>query len=752
MSVLDVGDSANGPNPSACYAYGTIIAGLYAQTDDPAKKYAQIANSRFIPGRIDPSTYEPDYNIVADNDTAVVCLAGTTNVPQWLGHAGSALSPIIDVVLDKPGVASFILGTAVREPEILDKLTPWVGKKMCFVGHSYGGAAANILALHVKSRSPQTTVKVLTFGEPKSYIRLGKFPEVDFHGRVMATGETTPTLSPLINIVDPVTLMPPSQLAFFGFGFGIKLARTFLGLGWSHQGERYFLTTSSKLFQGPAFNFYLDTSRVELYILFYTVIPAVHLHYMASSYLPKLQILWAATGNNKELSGLQQYSLAYVGDPAALPDNLGPSFTAAQINDMWELPPGTVTEANRTIFATVSSAATVEIEGGRRSGQTLLGGSAVSALLIPVTFKGTYHNSQFGEGTSESYFYTGNPTAFGYGQMLAKMKALWPFRTQLSMCTDNQNCKNPFDAVACTVQNEQIFRDAVTTSMGNWPNVSYISPKGPVNSGSETTAQWGQSTYNNDDADAVWKAQFLDGQGHEALQYFHGVPLFSQVVTAGSTASPQNQLGGRLVAPSPAWLKALNNFCNALVNLELGFRFSWHIWEPAGIKTPDYPTGAPAVPGNSTPLLAYYNLPGLPPNVYTFTMPQSSLATVLTPFVQVNSKGRYRVIVRGMKALGAINGRWPAIGWTSAGPPPGFTGPYPAAAQFCLTVIRRAAMATFDAQGDVCPEAWSAMVPLPAVPAAGSPNPPGVANIILGTKKTGRPFDLQRGRSAIRKT
>lgn len=752
MSILDPGNDASGPNPAAMYAYATIIAGLYASEIAAASQYAVLANASVVWSRINPATYEPDYVIIADKDVAVVVLAGTTNIPQWLGHAASALSPIIDVVLDKPGVASFVLGTAEREPEIFDKLTPWIGKTIYFVGHSYGGAAANILSLHLASRSPQTMVKILTFGEPKSYVRLGGFPKVGFHGRLIATAETTETVEAIQTLFDPVSLMPPSQLSFFGFGFSLKLARTAFGLGWGHTGSRWYLTPSAKLVAGRLFNPFIDFSTFELGLLARTVVGTIYLHFMATSYLPKCAIAWQASGMSPELQGLSEYSLRYVGNPSELPDNLGPSFTASQLNTQWGLDPGTVTDANKLNFATISIAATIGETDFFRGGATLLGGSSMPANLIPVTFKGTFHLAQDNEGTSESYFYTGSSAGFGYGQMLRLMKTLWPYRTEMSMCSDNPLCINPITGVACTIQNEQIFRDAVTTSMANWPGASFISAKGPVNSGTEVTTNFGRNTYNNDTADTVWKAQFLDGQGHEATQYFHGVPFYSFAGAPPSGQLVQQNQGQRLTAAYSAWLKALNAFCQALVNLELGFRFSWRIWEPAGIKTPDYPAGAPGTPGNSTPLNAFYNLPGFPPNCYTFAMPQSCLATTLQPYVQVNSKGRYRVIVRGMKSLGPINGRWPAIGWISTGPPTGFTGPYPAAGQFCVTVVRRAAQYTWDALGDVCPEAWSAMIPLTPTPLAGSANPPGVANIILGSKKTGRPYDLQRGRSAVRKS
>ena len=74
-------------------------------------------------------------------------------------------------------------------------------------------------------------------------------------------------------------------------------------------------------------------------------------------------------------------------------------------------------------------------------------------------------------------------------------------------------------------------------------------------------AQWGRQVINNDTADTAWKVGFTDGQGHTAIQYFHGVPLSSQAPPAGP--APQGQ-GARFTQPSVQWQTNLNAFNAAL--------------------------------------------------------------------------------------------------------------------------------------------------------------------------------------------
>lgn len=752
MAIIPLKNADGSPNVAAMFAASAIISGLYHQTTAQAQAYGQDVAATVLGSRINPATYEPDYVVLGDGDSALVVFAGTTNAPQWLGHAGSALVPVADEVSGGETLASFYYGLRIREPEIMALLAPYRGRTIWITGHSYGGAAANILARHLRTGDAGAYIGVLTFGEPKSYVASVAPDYYNWKARIVAVDHSEGGISRDVGARDPVTMMPPAQLEFCFGGIWAAVAKAVTGLSYTHKGDEWLLPETGKLHGPFSYSPLAYIPFVELVATIGQVVGHVYLHFQDTSYLPKTRAAFFAAGPPAILQNLANSILPFIASPAQFPEVTGPPIPNDTINAGWGLPPSTVNGANRTEWATVSGSATVE---------KTVEVSTMPATYIQPVFKGTYHFSQDNEGTSESYYYTGNPTGFGYSSMLALMKTLWPYRSQLSMSSDNVNCGNPLNLLAITVENELTFRDAVTTSAAALKGQSFISVNGPVNSGTELTAAFGNNTYSNDNADAAWKAQFLDGNGHEAQQYFHGVPLYSQYTTVGGISvnvvnnqptTIQTNQGQRLTQPNSAYVKAMQNFCNQLVALGLGFRYTWHIWEPQGIKTPDYPTGAPGTPGNSTPTGVYYNLPGYPVNCYTFTMPQSTLGTSLVPFVEINTKGRYRVIVRGCVALRPINGRWPAIGWTSQGPPSGFTGPFPAAGQNCLTVIHRAADYAWDGQGDVCPEAWSAMIPLPAVPPAGSVNPPGVANIILTSKKTGRPFDLQRGRSRNRAT
>jgi hypothetical protein len=181
----------------------------------------------------------------------------------------------------------------------------------------------------------------------------------------------------------------------------------------------------------------------------------------------------------------------------------------------------------------------------------------------------------------------------------------------------------------------------------------------------------------------------------------------------------------------------MNLFCNQLIALGLGLRYTTVQWTIMGL-----PAGTPpnqiVASGNGTPQAfpalvppvpaVTYNFTGTPNNTYTF-----ALNTPVNPII-----GKFRVILRGFQSLKVLNGRWPAMGFIQAG-------------TYYVNVRHRAAQYVWDANGYLSPEIWSIMTPTPAPPLNGG-NAPGVSGAELTSKKLGKPFGLQRGRAHNRVT
>jgi len=298
--------------------------------------------------------------------------------------------------------------------------------------------------------------------------------------------------------------------------------------------------------------------------------------------------------------------------------------------------------------------------------------------------------------------------------------------------------------VAIRVENEQLNRDGQVNSAITSNGSSFTTLCGGVSPSGKSA--FGNNSWNNDDADAAWKVGFTDGQGHNAIQYFHGVPYYSfaakfgpPVISGVGNQYPQALQGQRLTRPYAAWLSQLRQFNDALIAQNLGFRYSTTQWTPAGM-------GAGST-GNGTPLnvIYNYNVPAGSGYSAQLTLPGTYTIQVaqLPSVSQLMNNGRFQVNCRGFKSLAVLNGRHPAIPFTGVGPNAGL---------FFVNVVKKAAQYAWDQQGYVTPIVWNTFAPAPSVPANSSQLPPGFGNVILTSKKTGRPFDLQRVRSRNRVT
>jgi hypothetical protein len=410
------------------------------------------------------------------------------------------------------------------------------------------------------------------------------------------------------------------------------------------------------------------------------------------------------------------------------------------------------------------------------------------------TLRGTFFYHLANGGASQS-FYAANPVPnppSGYTLpqgnvaqpgptnlvgMLQAMKNLWPFRT--SMCQTNlvstttaefaagltKAPKNPLILDAIRVDNEQFSRAGyLATANLPLPN-TFAGPTAPAGQIVNTAVDWIYTE--NDDIESAFHVVFGDGNGHTATEYFHGVPIAALTSWSAKNqgyATPDLPSIQRSVANiNPAWLAQLAIFCNQLLVNGLGFRFVYPSWTKQGLAVPPYFSQ-----GNGTPVAAYYSLPGTPANTYSFLMggfgpaPGTVYNTWLNgafssaPATPPAVTGQFTIIVRGMKQLRVINGRWPCIAQFL----PAGTAPFNNPAGYYITVNRRAAnyLSTvypyYDTNGYLAPMLWSVAQPLPGGPPmqASPAQPPGAQLYELTDKKLGRPFFEQRGRARNRVT
>jgi len=227
------------PNPLAAWVNAMLGSCLYENRQDIAQIYADAAGAEIKAWVRNPTTYEPDYLILISGKDALVIFAGTTNAPQWLGHAASAIVPAVDLVIDEYVLASFYYGLLRVELAIRQVLATADVDSVKLSGDSYGGSAAFIFARHVRVRQgPNFPIDLMTFGEPKSFggARPGNQP--DSHNRFVAV-QFLP--DPGVGHVwpeDPIPLTPPNNLELIGFAWPYKIAKLLLFAEWRHFGRR----------------------------------------------------------------------------------------------------------------------------------------------------------------------------------------------------------------------------------------------------------------------------------------------------------------------------------------------------------------------------------------------------------------------------------------------------------------------------------------------------------------------------------
>lgn len=153
----------------------------------PMATISRVGNTAdFVPGSL----------IAVSGSTAVVVVSGTTTPQQWALQGMFGTAGLFDY-----GTYGTLLPWHAASNVILDRMDAAgvdYNGSVVFVGHSYGGAIASILAFRVARNQLGPRVQLLTFGSPK--------PGDE---RLIAGIDALPAVH-LVNDFDPIPYVPPS--------------------------------------------------------------------------------------------------------------------------------------------------------------------------------------------------------------------------------------------------------------------------------------------------------------------------------------------------------------------------------------------------------------------------------------------------------------------------------------------------------------------------------------------------------------
>lgn len=534
---------ANGEvNPDAQFGNAFLLAALYHQDQAAAQQYATLVGATLQHFSSDPVTLTPDWCFLRVGNEILIALAGTTNAPEWVGHIGSAFFPAIDTQTGHFAVNSFLVGEQLVENNIFSLIPPGNAITVRITGHSYGAAAAFILALHLVLRANAPgIIEVMTFGEPKSQTGVAPLMEPTLHDRIVRHS-------------DPVQYSPPSACMLCGLGPLLSALKLSGNLGWHHFGERWQSSYGALAPVADPLGFIFGdlVGVVGGYSL------AVTQHPMDIAYLPDAQKWWALHGADASLAALEPTVTSYTNFPFAAPAFLGPPVTPAAQGAAWfPAMPNPIDATNQPFWEVVSSQAIYH---------PFSGSSSMSQM------KGTFLWHLGTGGFSESLYAVASPS-LGYQGMLNLMVSLLPYRTALSIGPDMATCLNPLKIFGIRVEDELVPRDAMIQR--NIPQ-----PVGYANTPIAGQGIWDSNEQQNIAAKIRFATQTA---GQAAVTYLHGIPL--RATSSVGYALPQP--GELRFAPmSTLWLANLKAYSDQIAALGLGLRYLNSPWDIGGLPGP----------------------------------------------------------------------------------------------------------------------------------------------------------------------
>lgn len=356
-----------------------------------------------------------------------------------------------------------------------------------------------------------------------------------------------------------------------------------------------------------------------------------------------------------------------------------------------------------------------------------------------TAMKGTFEFNSIQGGFTESlYSQDQNET---YASMQQKMLRALNKRCKMSETIGNTGCNNPIIPVFIRVEDENIFRDAITI-----PAPATVPT---YNSGTASTNTIGQ----NLDLELGARVQYIGGlAGQSAAITHHGLPVDAFPVTAGAVTSQYQYAKSflRTLRPVGFWIALLADYVSQLCKDGLGFRQIAGAWNVANSPGP-----------YSSPDSVFYNAAmqmielqwvatGTTPNPPFFPAPLAAQAPPNWPAINSICK----LQVRKWKGFQVLQGRWAAQVVT---PQAGST--------FALRILRLCRQPMTSNKPFVSPIAWSNWFPgqnlNPSTAGFGTspPKTPLASAVAIAgsfafveSKKLGRNFGEQRGRARNRPT
>lgn len=138
------------------YANDEALTGIIALERYPlasVRYWGPLAS--FLPGSV----------ILVIGSTTIVAMSGTQQSLQWLGQVLSGLIPMANYA--NYSTYEFWQVSATGISARYDSCNPNPNGQVVFIGHSYGGAVATLLAANFRLAIPTRRVSCLTFGCPK---------------------------------------------------------------------------------------------------------------------------------------------------------------------------------------------------------------------------------------------------------------------------------------------------------------------------------------------------------------------------------------------------------------------------------------------------------------------------------------------------------------------------------------------------------------------------------------------------------
>ena len=720
-------DVSGEPTVNGQYFAALMIVAVYQNDLATLRQLAVYVGGGQTRLQVDPLNIVPDWAIITSGNNVYVALAGATNNYQVANVVSGAVVEEVARGIPAAGLLALSVNWGVQyaadivEPFMLQQIGTMAGKNLYVMGHSYGGATANVLSRRWANRADAPSkIEVLTFGEPKSMTGGAAAKEPAWKRRII-TWQRLNT-APAVNVgnltyqQDVVTLLPPpGSLVSVVFPPLYWLSQAFR-LVWAHQGDPVWLSADGKINTFP-----LEGVAAALSVTFaiadIALSAAAQIHNMWQTYLPWSQLRWQGVGD-PALGNLSAFAAQAQQSPAPLPASTGGQAPNQTLNQ------GTFNNNSQPVDASSRPVTTiVSVSVYTVPERELLYPYVTLAEELGMSiYKGTIeYNSVGWGGWSESVY----SDVIGETQqsMIVKMTNLLRYRMLLCNGPDAVGCTNPVVPFAIRVEDELVNRDGqvVYCLQPGGPPIQDAIQIPPSFSPIFTTPV---ASLSNLDMQLGSRVKFQAGGNQQiATPMFHGMPVYGlqNVLNTSPTLAFLRQ-----APPTGNWLQNLSNYTQYMAQAGLGFRNITGAWN-----------GPQNTPGPfAAPMDWYYNpslemielqwkssqagggilpIPNPLPNPLPTSAPyypNASLALqASSTWPALNAKCRLQV--RGWKTFPVLNSRWTAqvvAPYSAATAPNSYSqnvGPY----NFALRILRKVRMPQDVSVPFVSPIAWTVWWP-----------------------------------------